>query len=813
MALLLAAVSVGAKDYHDTTCLREEFDLITVVDLDAQSFDGVRDLLERGDTAGAEGLIWEHFQAKSGVSGLAGLGVCPEAVERADGILANRYRFWTYDEYELPEDLSWKENPPASRNWSYYLLSFEFLWILNEAYVETGNRAYLEKARVLIEDFARDNLDPEALPARLSWYDHSAANRLVYLVDFWFLYHSADTPSPGFTSLVLELLWRHARFLMEPDNYNYKTNHGLFSCLALERLALAFPEMEESDKFLEHSISRFKKQLEDNFDGDGIFREHSPWYQIWVAGLLKVYADDCGRNGAQLPGSCIESIDRAIYACGYFFHPDWTIALFGDSDLYPTEKMMDIALNSHPELKYIYTKGREGQRPEKHSAGFADVQIYIMRSGWGERRATASESCLIAFFTAAATNHDHDDLMGFEFYSRGAKWITDLGRYNYNETSEEREYIISARAHNTIVPYRIVTPAASTKKPEYRGDLESALEKISLEKDPGKRADSFAGLLKTYEAEEAMRIKFLLAFVLAEELGDNEAAALQLKDIIRDSTNIEHINLAEEYLHTLDISGTEMPRPEKESERALSPPDGHEKSSRSRDIEKNSALQEYKPPLGMGPEILTWISNTNYDYLEGCMQYGYRMFCHNRAILFIKPSCCLIVDRLVAKEKLHVKQHFHFSPDVSVTDKGDFRYILESAQGQFCIMKAVKPFSSGKTEIIRGRTKPEYQGWYSGAFNDFVPAAVLENQAAFLGETYVIYLFVPTGQENPSSFRIAVSDRGFADNSNEAIGQLRLEIDTPQQKIEINYVPSARFLDSKAGESGAPKINIVKKQK
>ena len=173
----------------------------------------------------------------------------------------------------------------------------------------------------------------------------------------------------------------------------------------------------------------------------------------------------------------------------------------------------------------------------------------------------------------------------------------------------------------------------------------------------------------------------------------------------------------------------------------------------------------------------------------------------------------MIVDRLVAREKLHVKQYFHFPPDVSVTDEGDFRYILESARGQSCIIKAVKPFSSGKTEIISGRTKPEYQGWYSGVFGDFVPAAVLENQTEFLGETYVIYLFVPTGQENPSSFRIAVSDQGFADNSNEAIGQLHLEIDTPQQKIKIKYAPSAKYVDSKTGEDGPPQINIVNERK
>ncbi len=667
--LLLLTGDAIAGGQRNTSCLKKKFNLISIVDLNTISFEAARELCENGDTAAAEKLIRAYFMGKNISCTLSGLGKCPDAVERGDGILANRYRFWTHDEYELPEDLKWNENPPSSANWAYYLLSFEFLWILNEAYLETGNKAYLEKGRRLIEDFARDNLDPKSLPSRNVWYDHPVSNRLVYLVDYWLLYQPACRPTTEFTSLMLELLWRHARFLMTPANYNSKTNHGLFSCLALERLAFAFPEMTESDEYLEFSIARFKKQLEDNFDKDGVHREYSPWYQVWIAGLLKIYREDCELNGVQLPGTCLVSIDKVIQVGHHFFHPDRTVALFGDSDLYLTEKMMDVAMESHPWLNFISTKGREGEMPEIYSAGLTDSHIYIMRSGWGEKRKVENESCLMAFFTPKASNHDHEDLMEFELYSKGAKWITDLGRYNYNYRSAKRKYIVSKEAHNGVIPFRFVTPAEKQgervsitpgrrNKPENegrstknrrrlgdKGKFESEMNIISRETDPEKKTESYRALLEAAEGDDAMCIKVALAFVLAEELGDNEAAAVQLNDIISDSTDMEHVALARQYLAIIGGPQDESIKIEENSRRDILRPDDKIESNRHRVVEAKTELKEVRPPSGKGPEVLTWISNPEFDYLEGYMRYEKGFFHHSRAILLIKPAYFLVVDR------------------------------------------------------------------------------------------------------------------------------------------------------------------------
>lgn len=832
-SLLISAGNAAARDQRNTSCLKEKFNLVSVVDLDMPQFKGASELLEQGDTVSAEESIRSYFMGKSLSPSLSGLGKCQEAVERADGILTNKYRFWTYDEYKLPEDLQWNENPVNSRTWTYYLLSFEFLWILNEAYRETGNLAYLEKARLLIEDFARDSLNPKSLPHQNIWYDHPAANRLVYLVDYWFLYHSSCKASPEFTSLMLELLWRHARFVKTTDNYNAKTNHGLFNCLALERLAFAFPEMAESDEFLEFSLARYKKQLEDNFDKDGVHKEYSPWYQIWIAGLLMVYTEDCQRNGVQLPGACIISTEKIVRVCGNFFHPDWTVALFGDSDLYLNEKMMDLVMESSPCLNFIWTRSSRGRRPAYGSVGLTDSNIYIMRSGWGRNRSCEDESCLMAFYTDKAHNHDHEDLMGFELYSRGVKWITDLGRYNYNYMTEERKYIVSQEAHNGILPFRFVTPAESkaertpvtpgsrnrpkneghsTKRVSgsiYRGDLESEINRISKETDPQKRADSCTELLERAQGDDKIRIKFMLAFVLAEELGENEAAAVQLNEIIRDSTDDEQIALARQYLALMERSQNESIKNDDSSSKEVFPPSVNIDSNRRKVAEARTVLKEVRAPSGKGPKVFAWISNPRFDYLEGSIRYERGFLHHSRAILFIKPYYFLIVDRFSSKQKIQLKQLFHFPPDVSVINNEGFGYILGSSNGKHCLMKGIENSFTG-TEIIKGKTEPGYQGWYSGIFENFVPASVLQNQLTFFNEAYVIYLFVPTGQRNPASFDILVHENGLSKFSDDSSRQLRLEIVAPRQKIKIKYTPTKKFLDNLAPEVGSPQISIRK---
>lgn len=300
--------------------------------------------------------------------------------------------------------------------------------------------------------------------------------------------------------------------------------------------------------------------------------------------------------------------------------------------------------------------------------------------------------------------------------------------------SEKRKHVVSAEAHNRVIPYRFVTPAndpaarraslpgtgnkpknedrskKSSHGPAYRGNLESELNRISKETDPQKKADSYRMLLEAAEGDDEIRIKFMLAFVLAEELGDNEAAAVQLNDIIRDSKSKEHVALARQYLAVMDEPRGHSVKVEEGTSRDIVYPGDNMESTRHGDVETRMILKEVRIPSGTGPRVLTWISDPSFDYLEGYMRYERGFFHHSRAILFIKPFCYLLVDRVTTKKGICFKQHFHFPPEVSVIDKGNSEYILESSQGRSCIMKGLETTSAIESEIIRGKIGVGYQG-------------------------------------------------------------------------------------------------------
>ncbi|HUV36245.1 MAG TPA: heparinase II/III family protein, partial [Patescibacteria group bacterium] len=742
MFCLAADLRASAWAQRNTQCLTENFYLYECVDLELEVLRRARSHFEKGEIDECDREILSYFSSRKGHCRLEPWGTRPHAVQEAESILDNSYKFWLYDRYELPADLTWRENPARSRNWVFFLLSFDFLGVLNEAFAITGDRRFLERGRELIIDFKEDNYNPERLPSRdLSWYEHTVAIRALFLLDFWQLSTDDGAPDSTFTGTFLDLLWRHARFLEADCNYTGDSNHGIFNAAAMLRISLLFPEFREASHWRAVAVQRLESQLFDNVTGDGIHAEYSPWYQIWVAGVLEQIRRDCRMNGIRISKEVGLTIARLSDAIPHLFHPDGTIALFGDSDAFPSMPYQDLALSRLAVYRYIRSGGRYGPRPRERTREFPIAGFYSMRSGWGKKRPLKEETCLLINLSGRAKQHDHYDNMGFEFSAKGQKWVTDLGRWAYEHGDIRRRFIISPMAHNIVVPHSLDTIGGSGKRGQvvpletkrggedhrrpgrvplrrtFRRDLpklndrellnliagvslsdsaaiQAVIDTISAIRDIDTKIAACRRLLSRNPRGFVDKLELHLAFCLGEEKNDITSARRYLEDIIEYGTDDGAQTVARELLALYVQQQGEAEGGNEETTEAPEQP---------------SVLTEEKPNMQAKPDRYHWISRRGYDYLEAGVQYRKGYF-WSRAFLFIKPYHLLVIDVIQSDTPRKAKQLFHMPPSVGVTRDGD-RYLLSTDDSLRCIVKSLFVEPEEEYSIIKGQKTPNYQGW------------------------------------------------------------------------------------------------------
>lgn len=708
------------------------------------------------------------------------------AVNRADSIISDKYRFGSYPGFELPDDLTWKENPAKTRNWQYFFFSLEAVHILSNAFTISGKETYLEKAETIIQDYIQDNYTMDKLPDQMSWTDHTAANRTIYLINFWNLYLENLEPDKIFILQMLELFWRHGHFLNHPANYSSRSNHGIFSNLALLRLSISFPEFSQSSKWKDEAIKRMKEQIRDNFTDQGVHEEFSPLYHLTVTGLLNLFLKDCEENGIEPDKGLKAVFEKAVDYIPCLYHPDGTLALFGDSDIHAPEKIIKRILPASPQLEFILSKGSSGSRPEFLNRGFSDANIYIMKSGWGDCRNIEDESSLMLYFTNKAKSHDHSDWLNFEFYSKGVKWITDLGRWGYDYEDKKREYITSFRAHNSVVPYiyeqysEIAEQSEKSQTP--KPFIETRIEQILRSRETTYKISSLEKIINVEIPELKDKLLITLANLYAEECNDSLKAAEYLNRIITDGVENEYDVVARQLLSIMEIEPDSICMPVKSEEQ-----------EELEKVERNLKFSEIKNDIVDEPETLNWINNQSFQYLEGRIFYRDNEVAHSRAFLFIGSETVLLVDRINSSSAIHCRKYLHLSPDVSVSSGSGHSRFLHSSNSRHCIYFPVSSGEGVEFENLAGIKEPEYLGWYSGVMNNFEQTEVLR-ESFFLDneELYSVTLLIPTGSVSPGIYQIETSNPGSWNPKTQ--GALKIELTGLRTKTEIRYKPSSKFM-------------------
>ena len=378
---------------------------------------------------------------------------------------SSRYTFAKHPEVELPAGVSWSEDPFSSSSWRFNLHSLRPVEQLLGAYVETGEPAFLGRAKELIESWIDRNVTLPP-PSDHSWHDHATAKRLTQMVLFW-QHRDRVTWNRSFLIKLLSSIHLHAEILSLESFYTHQHNHGMFQSVSLLQTAVAFPEFVRSGAWRDTGLRRLQDEILWAFTEEGVHRENSPLYHRYVLRLIEwaLSLDEPGHASLADP-NLHQLLDRAYRYILHIALPNGEFPLFGDSDTNQLAAWYPDGANprgrpftvpkrvaDREEIVYALTRGRAGKRPPDAVpiVCYPESGYAFFRSGWPEEE--DYEDAIHLSFKAQCLSraHRHADLLSFCLYGFGERWIVDSGPYGHGKDDPFQRYMRSALAHNIVL--------------------------------------------------------------------------------------------------------------------------------------------------------------------------------------------------------------------------------------------------------------------------------------------------------------------------------------------------------------------------
>ncbi|MHB9130327.1 MAG: heparinase II/III domain-containing protein [Armatimonadota bacterium] len=378
-------------------------------------------------------------------------------IAEAEEILRHRFTF-AGEGHQLPAKIDWDFNP-GSPHWGYELNRFSFLHPLLSAFVETGERKYVEKAVELIFAWIDDTDICDAFtpgPDPTVW-ELSVKSRYVWLSHLEVGIHLMAWGA------VLSALLREVPDLIEPDDFLrlLKSVHdqltwlevimpegghgnGLINGAGCQLSSLVyFPAFRDTERLAETALARIEATLAIQVLPDGVQHELTPHYHFCVTKDLPNVFEAL----EYLPFAAPPSLERKLHDMLWYVRqtltPDGKQVTFNDGDAglgaWTSEHLQREAAQR--------LLGSEAQL-ELTSQCFPYAGVMVMRQGSRYGR----DELYLAFDGGLYGNiHQHEDKLSCWLSAYGRSFIVDPGRHRY-DWSEGSYYLYlqSTKAHSTI---------------------------------------------------------------------------------------------------------------------------------------------------------------------------------------------------------------------------------------------------------------------------------------------------------------------------------------------------------------------------
>ncbi|MFW5836127.1 MAG: alginate lyase family protein [bacterium] len=377
--------------------------------------------------------------------------------------------------------IDWHTSPNGDREGLFTLNRHRWFGDLARACLITGEERF---ARAFVEQ-ATDwvHACPPPDDGRDHFHDFSpwkTLNGAIRMADYWiYAYHllRGSTHLPAeFHRLFEESVYQHgedlSRFIFDRTH-----NHVLKEMAGLVTIALTFPHFDRADEWYETAVRVLEEAVVAQTENDGTHYEATPGYHQHSLEWILLPMILLRRNGIEPPAAITERLRKMVDFAVAASLPDGSTVPFGDTDRNTSGRDVDdrayiVGLSAslfdagayrrwtRPSFGLLWLVGESGREPPAAEPtpalpprAFGDGGLFVLGSFEEELHVCVRNGPL-------RHGHPHADLLSFVLYAYGTLWLTDTGKYTYNE-GPERKYLKGTRAHNTVTvdwedqaPYR-----------------------------------------------------------------------------------------------------------------------------------------------------------------------------------------------------------------------------------------------------------------------------------------------------------------------------------------------------------------------
>lgn len=332
---------------------------------------------------------------------------------------------------KMETPVNWLDIEELSRNVRYKIQSWVVIDSILTADCENKEDRWFHPPLEFVKDWVSTFIVDSNLEEFL-WYDMAVGQRgtkIAYMIRRCMF---SDVPIEDIAWMIVAAEI-HMLELMEVEKLADHSNHGLFQMAGLLALGRSLPFIGCSEGAVNFGTEKIRKMLSEHFTEDGLHKEHSPDYHIFMTNFVSLLSDSGFMDDDSFEKLTKEAVDASYWMC----QPDGNLVPFGDSKPVPIEHRAAFPLS-----------GKNGYFSAPHGLKFFEEGGLVIHSAWNN----GVPANYLAFSGSFhSRQHKHADDFTFQLFSESHGIITDPSTYTYQYDLKERIFAESTRAHNCLL--------------------------------------------------------------------------------------------------------------------------------------------------------------------------------------------------------------------------------------------------------------------------------------------------------------------------------------------------------------------------